>query len=1464
MEIPDRDQPREIPERYVAPSSWNREDNDSIYRRAVEETNRRDAEWMAKLGVIAVGTHLMGRAVNRNIFAELADYAGAGARFLGGLRKNGPQSNIRPELADGLYRGLGVARDSGGAVLQASKGGARLDSFDSIQDLASALGFMWDPRNATNRKGLEGLFKRNFDKLYRSGPNAKTPSFFQHDLTPLTFGELMSRQQEWISHTTQGFAASKSLEVNIVKKALDMNLIKPNQIVDANLFMSSSGKLIDARIIRPSKLLTDVAEVFNPFGLVSSIKSFVGSNRTVGDLGIDKTTRMRRVFVGGTIHELRAPGHIAEIDTAKTLGEIGDNRFIPAILRENPPVTQPTVNPTFFESVQDAIGVGPKFHEKRGGFIQGAVQFFKNLRGVATGEAEIYARDYRYMQDSLYNRVTDAIIPEGATASGQEFAKGKFYGRRVLQPDDLTPKTGIFKDVRGFFQRLKTYAGIDPDTVLLKKGASKNQQINKEDLYSDFGRAGLDSLETTLGERSAKQAPTSVTVTGKKDFTVRPQYYAASDNAVDKLYDLANWMTIRLNKLSSASLLGFGFKPSGNVLANAARVAAIPSLYMAGFEAIKYTDYQAGELFGTRPSEAVADLYTQARVAQQETREALGITNAIDYVEKDLLPGFSVGAVGTVGSLVAAVKGLEKSPTVIGGLAKAVGLYALFGGPDPNQSADSLRREYSGEEKIPVRKSRWWTLGYQPFSGGDVDYYKPSWYVQLKQQPYDTNIYGSPEGYWKYGSMLPTPENWFGLRRVIDPYALEKQTYYDRPYPSTAKMFENVPVFGPILSDTIGEIIKPSKVMHPEQQSYVIAASNINQRGVPNDAARRLGIPDVPATVTNFDRPDVVKDRLDKWANVALEPAGVWKFALGMFGVKFDDDYNMAEASNMTSLSRAFYNMNLGGLFGETELLRRFLMSDYGLPSKINQQINPIRNTMPRWLPGMDSEYETDQTFFTDFTRGDAYTKIPGGEFRLPGAGYEAVNRLHSGVSGVYSDVDRYLILSDIAPFSSAFFDYQRRVQQMNLSPYWQYKVQQAEERRVEKQQIYNFASYGSSQDMAARANESGLTKGVREGWLNVTQGFLAEKPLIGSKLFPFTDPYRIYLKERVEGDTYADWTRPVETIVRPTFYDVIGQNPITATTKALSIGALISSPMASFLNPFPAIKDNPAATTLVAGLIGFGGSITRMGVTGTMSHGFVPDHVQKERETEEYLDKLRYAKFRALEAKAEERGDSELAYSFAKQAKATTTYGLAQFRATGDDTRYRASLGKADRPFYEEFRNAPPEKQEKILRVVPDHMKEVLSATWTRTQTGSMEPTQTVADREAVDYFSSHALPGSNWAGWHPAVPDLAIKVRAIQAGINGVSDNLHRFGVYGGQSKEADLRFPFLDAPATNIHDTDETNMQLMMDSLLQNNDNPFRRVSSFRNRLGSGPGVDWYLAHVTDHRKNDVLAFYQDVYR
>ena len=132
---------------------------------------------------------------------------------------------------------------------------------------------------------------------------------------------------------------------------------------------------------------------------------------------------------------------------------------------------------------------------------------------------------------------------------------------------------------------------------------------------------------------------------------------------------------------------------------------------------------------------------------------------------------------------------------------------------DPFMNAEE-RKDFYETGSTPVRKGRYWSMSTSEWRGGKIDYFEPN---SLKQASVDwraISSYGSADEKWKH-SWIPTPRHPLSpIRRLLDPYYLEKKNRYSRPYPVTAPMFgENSPWSAP-LNATIGKIFKPQKNIH--------------------------------------------------------------------------------------------------------------------------------------------------------------------------------------------------------------------------------------------------------------------------------------------------------------------------------------------------------------------------------------------------------------------------------------------------------------------------------------------------------------------------------------------------------------------------------------------------------------------------------------------------------------------------
>lgn len=179
--------------------------------------------------------------------------------------------------------------------------------------------------------------------------------------------------------------------------------------------------------------------------------------------------------------------------------------------------------------------------------------------------------------------------------------------------------------------------------------------------------------------------------------------------------------------------------------------------------------------------------------------------------------------------------------------------------------------------------------------------------------------------------------------------------------------------------------------------------------------------PDIVADLSTVGNPSGLGSTVENMYYSMTEMAGIYGFSLNtMMG---HDEKNRSltldPSSRMMSYSRAWWDLELGGLGGDlSEIGRRYNPRDKG------NYYNPIRNTMPDWMPGSD--------YFIDFQHGDPFTKVKKGEMRLPGAGYESLNDLHPDEFGTYGAFDRFKILADVAPHSDQYKFFRRAVSQMN------------------------------------------------------------------------------------------------------------------------------------------------------------------------------------------------------------------------------------------------------------------------------------------------------------------------------------------------------------------------------------------------------------------------------------------------
>ena len=192
--------------------------------------------------------------------------------------------------------------------------------------------------------------------------------------------------------------------------------------------------------------------------------------------------------------------------------------------------------------------------------------------------------------------------------------------------------------------------------------------------------------------------------------------------------------------------------------------------------------------------ELALDAYAGTRVVAQYVSDFTGVTSVASYLE-DLLPGSINSPLSSVirglGPVAAGLKigNVTRLGTAKGGLVGgAVGLL-LGGGPmslfdtwDISQGRANVIDELSGKQNVAIGSGRFWEMSGDYFLGGKIGYYRPHMYSLLK------NDYKNSSNYLG-DSMLDS------VMGYVDPSTYARQHYYSRPYPQSGTIGSNIPFF---------------------------------------------------------------------------------------------------------------------------------------------------------------------------------------------------------------------------------------------------------------------------------------------------------------------------------------------------------------------------------------------------------------------------------------------------------------------------------------------------------------------------------------------------------------------------------------------------------------------------------------------------------------------------------------------
>ena len=705
----------------------------------------------------------------------------------------------------------------------------------------------------------------------------------------------------------------------------------------------------------------------------------------------------------------------------------------------------------------------------------------------------------------------------------------------------------------------------------------------------------------------------------------------------------------------------------------------------------------------------------------------------------------------------------------------------------PSTRPDELERIYSGQQDIAVRKGRWWEFGRTPFEGTRIDYFRPHWYPRMMQRARDRAIWGEDE---------PSPLEKMFKREFT--YDLEREHYYDRPYPITSLPFEDVPFIGPLLANTVGRLIKPPKLMHTEEwlrtggdgeEEYLAPYPRFGERIATELGELPPGKPTSPYAIDQTVGEQVY--RMTEMIGLPGFIASSIKESLTGTADLFDTKSQLESARRIDGMERFYWDMEIGGGIGTTEALRRL----YPHRRRQIELYNPIRNTMPEWLPGPGSRS-------ADFLHGDPYTKVKEGEMRLPGAGYAARFPELEGIAPKdYPLIHRFKILADVAPYTEKFKQSVAQVRAARkLSDWTEYEEnifqvtqEQVKARKIKKEfDEYQYLSpMGEVFDSTKRFTGA---EGSREllSTLNELKASGQEEPGVITKLF---GGYWEWLSHNAE--TTIDQLTPMS----PGAKLVHARTPIEDYQRTQVYGttnAFWSHPIRDFLRP---------TAQLAANAFGFDA---------------IPEHIQERRGLEEYFDILEYTKYARLSNMARSSNDRAALKEF-EAKKDETLFGVNPF--TRNYTSIFRALPRRDRDYFNAFSEADTvEERQEILNLVPQNERPLYLARWKLAFADEIKKARKagmLSEKEEVEAdnilngvfdqarnegFESNKqlvseylatrfpgenygdwyrrtrllknipLPGPDWIGWHPSVDLEDIKLKVVQT----LGEDMHEYDLW------------------------------------------------------------------------------------
>lgn len=704
-----------------------------------------------------------------------------------------------------------------------------------------------------------------------------------------------------------------------------------------------------------------------------------------------------------------------------------------------------------------------------------------------------------------------------------------------------------------------------------------------------------------------------------------------------------------------------------------------------------------------------------------------------------------------------------KKFAAIGAIIAAIPALPFLPGAVIGESSEKLKAQYSGEEEVAIRSTRFWTSGGTEYGGGKIKYFTRSWYNQLMDNAEDIGRYGNIETKDKLNPYL----NPFDYLR--NPYQYEELNQDRTPYPVWGMSVSQGGALGKVYEMTIGALIKPT-IVNDRLDDYVTGGSIHSNRGV----ELKTKVSQKEESLVNDGMmlaPEAAKlNTLEEGASSAYKAltdfAGLKGWVISLLndathtGVE-DVGKQLAKSGESSNIARELLERNLGGMGPVGESLRRFIPTNAG---SVQDNINPLRNLTPEWLPHDPDNY------WRDFSIGDPYASIERGYYRLPGEGYaELFPELKGLDPNDYPDIFKYKILSDVAMGSNEYYAYKdemdRRDEANVLTDYERKIYDTIKNQELEKSVHKKFAEDLSEKDL----NRAGMgNKLMAELWAGATR--LAESP---TESLTFFRPAAKFLHQRTAVEDY-----------------------IATQVEGSDVG-MWTKPYAHFIKPF-ANKISPVDIR--------------------------PKETQEKEAINTYFDKLEYVKNRRLYKEAIKNNDPE-AYRYKKNYQTTITGALTTgLDSDMEVTRAYVAMPANERAYFAAFSSETEEKVRKqIVNITSVDIASLYSKIWERrdamaTSSSTAEQEERIRsivqqeeqeaisdnrgiydryqksgdksstfleyleDVKAEQYISqTTGMPSDDFVGWDPRIDIKDIKLQTLTIG----KEDVREFGFWDGDEE-------------------------------------------------------------------------------